>query len=296
MSFLTTNPNSHLITIPSLNGVVTSANGNRAFNDLSNFVTSYINSNTNTASFNTIQSYTKINPVSFTNSLNLSNTSILYNGTTLLTSNTLNTRLYTAFQVDGVEKARLTTTGLGIGTKYPAANLHVSGITILTGSLLVGEVLSGTTDIRGDLSITGKLRTSGPNITYGSIYISSFGAPLDSTIGNLYADGDLFATGIKYPSDPALKANIVPYELHRALPEPVEFTWKSNGQRDIGVLASDVADIEPACVHTHASGMRSVDYPKLVVLCLAELKQLREQVGRQEQAIQELQAAMRQSP
>lgn len=296
MSFLTTNPNSHLITIPTLNGVVTSANGNAGINGLSNVVTSYINPNTNTASFNTIQSYTKSNPVSFTNNLNLLNTSILYNGTTLLTSNTLNTRLYTAFQVNSVEKARLTSNGLGIGTSNPAATLHVSGITIMTGSLLVGEVNSGTTVIQGDLNIYGKLFMTGPNITYGSIYISSFGSPLNSTIGNLYADGDLFATGIKYPSDPALKANIIPYELHRALPEPVEFTWKSNGQRDIGVLASDVADIEPACVHTHASGMRSVDYPKLVVLCLAELKQLREQLRRQEQAIQELQAAMRQSP
>jgi hypothetical protein len=130
----------------------------------------------------------------------------------------------------------------------------------------------------------------------GSVYISSFGLPLNSTVGNLYADGDLFATGIKYPSDPVLKANIIPYELHRALPDPVEFTWKSNGQRDIGVLASDVADIEPTCVYTHASGMRSVDYPKLVVLCLAELKRLRQQVERQGQTIQELQEAMRRSP
>ena len=275
MSFLTTNPNSHLITIPSLNGVVTSANGNAAINGLSNVVTTYINPNTNTASFNTIQSYTKSNPVSFTNSLNLSNTSILYNGTALLTSNTLNTRLYTAFQVNSVEKARLTSNGLGIGTSNPAATLHVYGKTMMAGNL----------EINGDIVVQ-----------YASLYISSFGIPTNSTIGNLYADGDLFATGIKYPSDPALKANIVPYELHRALPEPVEFTWKSNGQRDIGVLASDVADIEPACVHTHASGMRSVDYPKLVVLCLAELKQLREQVGRQDQAIRELQAAMRQSP
>jgi hypothetical protein len=365
MSFLTTNPNRHLVTVPSLNGVVTSANGNAATDNLSNVVTSYINTDTNAASFNTIQSYTRGNPVTFTNNLNLSNTSILYNGTPLLTSNTLNTRVYTAFQVNNAEKARLTSNGLGIGISNPLASLDVSGTTILRGNIGIGllnpleyasldvsgitllrgnvgigtlapsaslevlgtTVLNGGVDViggisltngnaditgnmgingnmimNGDMNINGNIRTDGsfycdgPNITYGSVYISSFGVPLNSTVGNLYADGDLFATGIKYPSDPALKANIIPYELHRALPEPVEFTWKSNGQRDIGVLASDVADIEPVCVHTNANGMRSVDYPKLVVLCLAELKRLKEHVGRQDQAIQELQAAMRQSP
>jgi hypothetical protein len=263
MSFLTTNPNRFLVTIPALNGVVNSANG--ASTDiarLSNVFTNYINSNANAASFNTITSYTTNTPVSFKNNINLSNTSILYNGTNLLTSNTLNTRLYTAFQLNSKESARLTSNGLGIGTSNPTVPLQVVGNTL---------------------------------VQRGSLYISSFGATLTSTIGNLYADGDLFATGIKYPSDPTLKTNITPYVLHRSLPAPVEFTWKSNGQRDIGVLASDVADIEPVCVHTHPNGSLAVDYPKLVVLCLAELKTLRDQLGRQEQAIRELQAERSQS-
>jgi hypothetical protein len=256
MSFLTTNPNRHLITIPSLNGVVNSANGTSTeVAALTNTIANYINSNTNTASFNTVTSYTKNTPISFKNNVNLSNTSVLYNGTNLLTSNTLNTRLFTAFQLNSVEAARLTSNGLGIGTSNPIAPFHVVGDTVIQG---------------------------------GSLYISSFGIAPNSTIGNVYADGDLFATGIKYPSDPVLKANIVPYILQGSLPAPVEFIWKSNGQRDIGVLATDVANVESACVHTHPNGTRAVDYPKLVILCLAELKALREQVERQDQAIHEL--------
>lgn len=297
MSFLTTNPNRYLVTIPSINGVVTSASGN--VEGTSNVFASYIDSNTNAASFNTIQSYTRGNPVTFTNNLNLSNTSILYNGTSLLTLNTLNTRLYTAFQINNLEVARLTPVGLGIGNKNPGAALDVSGVTYLNGTLYVKGLIThdGNLAVVGNVNTIGNIETNGNiSVRCGSMYISSFGLPLNSTVGNLYADGDLFASGIKYPSDPALKANIIPYELHRALPEPVEFIWKSNGQRDIGVLASDVADIEPTCVHTNANGMRSVDYPKLVVLCLAELKRLKDHVGRQDQAIQELQEAMRQSP
>ena len=262
MSFLTTNPNRHLITIPSLSGVVNSANGGAvAITALSNTVANYINSNTNSASFNTITSYTTNTPISFKNNVNLSNTSVLFNGVNLLTSNTLNTRLYTAFQLNSVEQARLTSNGLGLGTSEPLTKLHLVGDEIIEG---------------------------------GSLYISSFGAATNSTIGNLYADGDVFATGIKYPSDPRLKSNITPYTLHRALPDAVEFTWKSNGQRDIGVLASDVAEIESACVHTHSNGTLAVDYPKLVVLCIAELKLVREQLGRHEKTIRELQAELTQ--
>jgi hypothetical protein len=95
--------------------------------------------------------------------------------------------------------------------------------------------------------------------------------------GNLYADGNLYAAGMVYPSDPVLKQNVRPYVPSR-LPDPVEFEWRSTGLRDIGVMASDVAMIEPVCVQTGRTGTQSVDYPKLVVLCLAECKALRAKV------------------
>ena len=90
-----------------------------------------------------------------------------------------------------------------------------------------------------------------------------------------------------YPSDPALKRSVRPYVPSR-LPDPVEFEWKSTGLRDIGVLASDVAAIEPTCVQTGRTGTQSVDYPKLVVLCLAECKALRTKVSDLEREVAQL--------
>ena len=61
------------------------------------------------------------------------------------------------------------------------------------------------------------------------------------------------------------------------MPEPVSFNWKSSGKRDIGILATDLLDIEPSCIHIQ-DGLKTVDYPKLTILCLAELKNLRKEI------------------
>lgn len=243
MAFLTTNPNPYIINVPELQNVITSAAGSGSTASLSNSITdilTYVNITNSSASFNTIGTY-NTNYVSVTNNLNLCNAGVYMNGMPILTSNSLNGVPYLAFQTQGVERARLTSGGLGLQTP-----LDVNGNTLVHG---------------------------------GSIYISSMGAPLSSTIGNLYADGDVFATGIKYPSDPALKDNIRPYAYGGVLPQPVEFTWKRTGHRDIGVLATEIADIEPVCMQRTHTGSATVDYPKLTVLCLAELHALRKKVS-----------------
>lgn len=245
MAFITTNPSPYIINVPELQNVITSASGATA--GLSNSITdilTYVNIANSSASFNTISAY-NTSYLSVTNNLNLCNAGIYMNGTSILTSNTLNGIPYIAFQTQGVERARLTSGGLGLQTVQPLAVLDVKGSALMRD---------------------------------GSIYISSMGAPLSSTIGNLYADGDLFAMGIKYPSDPVLKDNIRPYAYGGVLPQPVEFTWKRNGHRDIGVLATEIAAIEPVCVQRTHTGTATVDYPKLTVLCLAELHELRKKV------------------
>jgi hypothetical protein len=55
----------------------------------------------------------------------------------------------------------------------------------------------------------------------------------------------------------------------------VEFEWIATAQRDIGVIADEVEEIEPACVKRAQDGFLRVDYSKLVVLCLSELHALR---------------------
>lgn len=251
MAFITTNPSPFIVNIPELQNVQTSATG------LDNTLTTvsellgYINTANASASVNTIGAFNTTS-VNVTSDLNLSNTSITFLGSNLLNSNAVNGPAgYLAFQVADVEYSRLTPTGLGIKNTAPITELDVAGSALIRGAL----------------------------------YISTMGLPATSTLGNLYADGDLFATGIKYPSDPALKRNIVPYELSKGLPEAKEFIWKANNVRDIGVMADEVAEIEPACVNRRADGTLTVDYPKLTVLLLAEVKQLKKQM-------QELQAKL----
>lgn len=118
---------------------------------------------------------------------------------------------------------------------------------------------------------TKTLDVNGDAILRGNVHISN------ANTGNLYVDGKVFANSIYYTSDPSLKQNIRPY-TNQKLPDAVTFEWKSTGLRDIGVLASDVQEIEPLCVHILPDGTRTVDYPKLVVLCLAELKSLQSTV------------------
>jgi hypothetical protein len=248
MSFFT-NPNAHLITIQPLQGVITSATGTS-------------NTTTNAGALTTFNS-SGGSSVKVTSNVYLSNASILYNGTNLLTSNTLNTRLYTSFQVDTVEQARFTSNGLGIWTSNPVAPLQVWGDTV---------------------------------IQEANLYVSSFGMPITSTIGNIFADGYVWTAGIMFPSDAILKENITPYILSNGLPNPVEFTWKSSGKRDIGVIAGNVQEVESSCVENNPNGTQAVNYPKLVVLCLAELKELREIVTKHEKTIQELQAMLTKSP
>ena len=239
-----------------MTNVVTSATGASSVSALSNSLNSVLallNTSNYNLSINTIKAYSAGSNLTFTNTVNLSNVGLSINGTAILTSNSLNGQPYLAMKTSGTEQARFTSGGFGIGTNAPLTTVDVSGNELVRGNL----------------------------------YISTMGAIVTSSIGNVYADGFLYATGVAYPSDPVLKRNVRPYAPSR-LPDPVEFEWKSTGLRDIGVMASDVAAIEPTCVQIGRTGTQSVDYPKLVVLCLAECKALRTKVTELEQEVAHL--------
>lgn len=252
MAFITTNPYggipafaATLVNVPELQSPAQSATGagtnvTTAVSDL----LSFIDTATGVANVNQIGSATNTS-VTINNSLNLSNSAtIQYLGADLLTSNTINgTSLYLAMQVNGIEQARLTTTGLGLQTIQPIAALDVNGSAVI----------------------------------HKTLYVSSFGSTPVTPLGDIYADGDVYARGVLLTSDPALKKDVKPYAAS-GLPEPVRFKWISNGEEDIGVLADDVARIEPLCVQRTPAGTLTVNYPKLVVLLLAEIKALQAQV------------------
>ena len=269
MAFLTTNPSPFLINVPELQNVQTSATGAGGLTSLTNTVNdilTYINTANSQININAIGSQNS-GSVTFTSNINLSNSEIQFLGSNLLTSNSLNGPAnYIAFQVSGVEQARLTQTGLGIGTTAPLTNLHVNGSAIIASNLGIGLSNPLLT-----------LDLSGGAIVRGPLYVSTFGA-VSSQRGNIITTGDIFAQGFFYPSDPTLKTNIrsyVPVELPRA----VEFEWIRSGARDIGVLADEVERLEPACVTRAPNGALTVDYPKLTVLLLAEVATLKAQMS-----------------
>jgi hypothetical protein len=255
MSFLTTNPNQYILNLPAMTNVVSSATGansTAALTDSLNSLTDLLNTTNNTLSINTLKAYNGTS-ITFTNTVNLSNVPLTINGYNALTSNTISGRPYLAVQTSGVEQARFTSAGFGVGVAAPLTRLDVGGDTLIRGNL----------------------------------YVSTMGVPVTSTIGNIYVDGTVYAGNVVYPSDPVLKDNVRPYAPSR-LPEPVEFEWKSSGLRDIGVLATDVATIEPTCVQRAKNGTMAVDYPKLVVLCLAECRALRTKVSELEDEVRKL--------
>lgn len=244
MAFLTTNPSPFIINQPELTNVITSATG---FGSLSNSVTdilSYVNTGNASVSVNTLGSF-NTSAITVTNNLNLSNAGVFINNAPALNATTVNGTPFLSLTVGQTEQARLTTTGLGIKTPNPIAACDVNGNTVVRGAL----------------------------------FVSSMGAAVTSTLGYVYADGDVYARSILYPSDPKLKTSVAPYKYTGVLPTPVSFQWIRSGAHDIGVLADEVEAIEPACVSRNARGERTVDYPKLVVLCLAELHVMRSTIA-----------------
>jgi hypothetical protein len=238
MNFLSTNPNPYVTNIPVLNNIITSATGSSV--DTTALANS-LNTNTNTLTINSIGS-AGTGTVTFTNNVNLSNAAVYMNGTAVLTSNTWSGQPYAAIKAGSIEQMRVTATGIGIGTTAPAAALDLYGSEIIRGSL----------------------------------YVSSMGATL-STMGYVYVDKTVYANNVVFPSDSSLKTKVIPY-ISRGLPSPVRFEWIKGGRADIGVLAEDVAALEPTCVERHPNGALHVNYAKLVVLCLAEINDLKSTV------------------
>ena len=247
MAFLTTNPSPFLINVPELQNVVTSATGSSDTAGINNSVNSlltFINTTSGAASLNSLTSVNTTDDINVRNNLNFENSVILMNGAVTLTPNNLAGADFLGLGIDGVEVIRIAGQSVGINTTAPAATLDVNGPTIVRGSLYVTSTIVGS-------------------------------AP--ASLGNIYADGDVYANGTYYPSDPSLKKDVRLYEA-RGLPAPVEFLWLRDGSRDVGVLADEVASIEPACVHKKPDGTLAVDYAKLTVLLLAEVRELRRQV------------------
>lgn len=140
MAFLTTNPSPYLINVPELQNVITSAVGDVGLSNTVLNLQTLINTANQSANLSAIGSVDGSSAITVRNDLNLSNTSIQFLGSNLLTSNILNgAGGFLSFEVVGSEVARLTSSGLGIGTAAPVGTLDVAGPATIRGLLTLAD-------------------------------------------------------------------------------------------------------------------------------------------------------------
>lgn len=210
MSFITTNPNPYIINVPELQGVLTSATGTTTAEEALTTLAQYIDSTTNTGSFNFIQSFNSGNVV-VTSDLYLSNAGLYVNDSPVIVSNnTLNGNLYTAMTVNNVEIARFTSNGLGILTPTPTASLHVKGSVVFQSDIVSMNFMNSAGTVTSGVFYDDSPSTITLTNTSGNTTVEAVGGSV-----NLRMDADLglegtaiLAAAAGAPSGKYLRVNI----------------------------------------------------------------------------------------
>lgn len=126
------------------------------------------------------------------------------------------------------------------------------------------------------------------NVNGGNIYISSATGVVGCSSGNLFLSGNVYANGSSCPSDLKLKKDIIEYEGVPDLPRPIRFTWKKSNENDIGFIAQEVKEIIPEVVSMHPDGYQTINYAKMVVICIDEIRKLKKKVNELEEEVENL--------
>ena len=229
-------------------------------------------------------------------------TSVSGNGIFLPAANTLgfSTNGYQAMTLDASQR-------LGIGINSPVGLLHLnsSGTTNLyiqsgTGNEAVIRYFSGTlentttrTNSSGDYYIeTGinnpyerlRIRGNGEvNIGYG---VTDNGAYLLQVKDSVYIGGNVSASAYTTRSDFNLKDDIfdLKYGLNDVLQlQPVEYTYKSNGSKQLGFIAQDIGTILPEVVSFEES--MSVNYQAIIPILTKAIQEQNSLIKALEQRI-----------
>jgi Chaperone of endosialidase len=115
-----------------------------------------------------------------------------------------------------------------------------------------------------NVSSTGQVKAGG--ISIGSLIVT----------GASTFNGDVSAPAFLYSSDKTLKKGIetLTESLSKVLGlRGVSFQWKSDGRKDIGLIAQEVEKVVPEAVHTNSStGLKSVEYGNIVGLLIEAVK------------------------
>ena len=208
---------------------------------------------------------------------------------------------------------------VGIGPTTPAYPLSVMGAAGSGQSQGAVEFANGVTDtgVRiNNLSSGGRTYTlfsSGAGSALGAgtfhIYDATAGADrltIDSS-GNVYvpvlgAGGTNLCHNASQITDCSsslrYKKDLLPFtgglDLLKRL-QPITFTWKDHPERDLGLAAEEVAEVEPLLVTHNAKGqIEGVKYDRLTAVLVSAIKEQQAQVKNQQEQIQQQQAQINQ--
>jgi hypothetical protein len=242
----TSNASKFLLNIVELQNTITNAAGTSAVTTLSNSVSQLqqmIDFNAKAIKTNTISQF-NTSPITVTDSLNLSNASLLSNG-----------------QVVSVG------TGSTLVNGPTAVSLYSTTAATTAFQVAVGSPSATPFQILGDGSM--RLQVGTPTVGY---YLTCMD-------GNGTAEWQAPAV----PSDARLKMNVRPLEdagaaLQRL--QGVRFEWKASGKGDVGMIAQDVAAVVPEAVFTSGtSSTLMMNYTTLVPYLIETVKSLQARVS-----------------
>jgi len=121
----------------------------------------------------------------------------------------------------------------------------------------------------------------------GKLYVSTL-----SSNGTVYSNGSILTntnpSSIRYKKD----VKDLPIETDNILKlRPVSFIWKNNGQKDVGLIAEEVAkQVKDLTALNSAGSIEGVKYDKLPVYLLGVIKQQQKQINDQSGEIKQIKA------
>jgi hypothetical protein len=148
----------------------------------------------------------------------------------------------------------------------------VAGSIGAISNAMIATALTGQTVSINTIAITGT--TISTSSSTGALIVSG-GV---GVTGNIYASGDIISPNFYSQSDLALKQNVVPIKnpLDKLMGiSGVNFKWKNNKAKAVGIIAQDVEKVLPEAVSTDGQGYKVVSYDSLIPLLIESVKSLK---------------------
>jgi len=207
---------------------------------------------------------------------------------TNLGATTTGKAVFTAADAAAAQQAMDTEVGVDVQA-YDAQLADIAGLTPTDSNFIVGNGSNFVTESGATARNSLALGTS------NDVQFDSFGVgtAASGTTGEIRATNNITAY---YSSDKKFKENVQDIDNALAKVDAIggkTFDWtddyiKEHGgedgyfvqKHDIGVIAQDVKEVLPEAVREREDGSLAVDYPKLVSLAFAAIKELKEELNK----------------